>query len=69
MCVAAFGKVVEINEKYAKVDFDGNLVNARYGPLEISIGDSVLVHAGLIIQVIKAELEEEISELEKLMEE
>ena len=70
MCVAAPGKVIEINGDTAVIDYNGNKVNANKGIVDIKIGDYVLVHAGLIIQVLpedKAknmlELFEELSEL------
>ncbi len=50
MCVALPGKVVEIYEKDALVDFNGNRVRAIAGLVPLSIGDYVLVHAGCILQ-------------------
>ncbi len=52
MCVAAPGKVIEINGDTAVIDYNSNKVNANKGIVEIKVGDYVLVHAGLIIQVI-----------------
>lgn len=52
MCVAMPGKVVEINDGIAKVDFSGNIVQARTGLVNTKLGDYVLVHAGCIIQVL-----------------
>ncbi|MCC8074027.1 MAG: HypC/HybG/HupF family hydrogenase formation chaperone [Clostridiales bacterium] len=52
MCVAAPGKVVEINGDTAVIDYNGNKVNANKGIVDIKIGDYALVHAGLIIQVL-----------------
>lgn len=69
MCVAAYGTVIEIEDNKALVDFNGNRVSARFGPLFIKPGDKVLVHAGLVIQVIKEDMETELKELKKLMEE
>lgn len=70
MCVAAPGKVIEINGDTAVIDYNGNKVNANKGIVDIKIGDYVLVHAGLIIQVLSEneaknmlELFEELSEL------
>ncbi len=70
MCVAAPGKVIEINDDTAVIDYNGNKVNANKGIVDIKIGDYVLVHAGLIIQVLPEdeaknmlELFEELSEL------
>lgn len=70
MCVAAPGKVIEINDDTAVIDYNGNKVNANKGIVDVKIGDYVLVHAGLIIQVLPEdeaknmlELFEELSEL------
>ena len=52
MCVAAPGKVIEINGDTAVIDYNSNKVNANKGIVDIKVGDYVLVHAGLIIQVI-----------------
>lgn len=53
MCVASPGKVVELNENTALVDFSGNKVRAYRGPVKVEVGDYVLVHAGCIIQTLK----------------
>ncbi len=50
MCVALPGKVIEIYEKDALVDFSGNRVRAISGLVPIAVGDYVLVHAGCILQ-------------------
>lgn len=52
MCVAAPGKVIEINGNTAIIDYNGNKISANKGIIDISIGDYALVHAGLIIQKI-----------------
>lgn len=52
MCVAAPGKVVEINDHIAVVDYSGNRVKAHTGIVDVKVGDYVLVHAGLIIQIM-----------------
>lgn len=70
MCVAAPGKVTQINSDTAVIDYNGNKVNASKGIVDVKIGDYVLVHAGLIIQVLPEdearnmlELFEELGEL------
>lgn len=70
MCVAAPGKVVEIDGDYAVIDYNGNKVKANKGIVDVKIGDYALVHAGLIIQVLPEdeakcmiELFEELGEL------
>lgn len=52
MCVAAPGKVIEINGDNVVLDYDGNRVSANKGIVDVKIGDYALVHAGLIIQVL-----------------
>lgn len=52
MCVAAPGRVIEINGDTAVIDYNGNKVNANKGIVDVKTGDWVLVHAGLIIQII-----------------
>lgn len=52
MCVASPGKIIEINEDTAVVDYSGNKTNAALGIVDAKIGDWVLVHAGLVIQVL-----------------
>lgn len=66
MCVASAGKVISVNNNTAKVDFNGNTVNAHAGIIHVKPGDNVLVHAGLIIQVIG---EKDAEELKKLFDE
>ena len=70
MCVAAPGRVIEINGDTAVIDYNGNRVNANKGIVDVKIGDYALVHAGLIIQVLPEdeakymlELFEELGEL------
>ncbi|MGN0345635.1 MAG: HypC/HybG/HupF family hydrogenase formation chaperone [Lachnospiraceae bacterium] len=50
MCVALPGKVIEVYEKEALVDFNGNRVRAIAGLVPVTVGDYVLVHAGCILQ-------------------
>lgn len=52
MCVAAPGRVIEIKNNTAVIDYNGNKVNADKGIVDAKIGDWVLVHAGLIIQIL-----------------
>ncbi len=66
MCVAYPGKVIKMHPHTATVDFNGNLVEARTGLVEVAEGDLVLVHAGCILQKVS---EKEAAELEELMEE
>ncbi len=70
MCVAAPGRVVEINGNTAVIDYNGNKVNANKGIVDVKIGDWVLVHAGLIIQILPEDeaknMADIFSELEEL---
>ena len=53
MCVAAPGKILSINGTTATVAYSGNRVPANLGVVKAQVGDWVLVHAGLVIQVHK----------------
>lgn len=63
MCVASPGKIIELDEDTALVDFSGNKVRAYRGPVKVQVGDYVLVHAGCIIQTLKASEAIEMAEL------
>lgn len=52
MCVAAPGKVIEINGDTATIDYNGNKIKANKGIVNVKVGDYALVHAGLIIQIL-----------------
>lgn len=52
MCVAMPGKVISLHGTKAVVDFAGNRMNAEAGLVTVKPGDSVLVHAGCILQVL-----------------
>ncbi|MCR5715771.1 MAG: HypC/HybG/HupF family hydrogenase formation chaperone [Lachnospiraceae bacterium] len=52
MCVATSGEVLKVENGIAEVDFQGNIVRAAAGLTEVSPGDYVLVHAGVIIQKV-----------------
>ncbi|MBQ8625811.1 MAG: HypC/HybG/HupF family hydrogenase formation chaperone [Agathobacter sp.] len=63
MCVALPGKVIQVNEKDAVVDFNGNQVTARTGLVDIKVGDYVLVHAGCVIQKVTMQDAADLTEL------
>lgn len=63
MCVALPGKVIEVREKDAVIDFNGNQVTARMGLVDIKMGDYVLVHAGCILQKVSLQEAESLTEL------
>ncbi len=66
MCVALPGKIIEMNDKTAVVDFGGNKVTVRTGLVDVKIGDHVLVHAGCVIQTVTVA---EAENLQKMMKE
>ncbi|GBC69373.1 hypothetical protein HRbin01_01071 [archaeon HR01] len=50
MCLGVYGKVLQVNEDLAVVDFGGGLVKeALVGVEEVKAGDYVVVHAGVIV--------------------
>lgn len=63
MCVAAPGRIVSTDGNMATIDYDGNTVKAHMGVVNASVGDYVLVHAGMIIQTIKSDEAEKMKEL------
>ena len=63
MCVALPGRVIEIEGTTAVVDFKGNRVRAEAGLVCVKPGDSVLVHAGCILQVLSEEEGKQLTEL------
>lgn len=67
MCVALPGKVIEIKERDAVVDFNGNQVTARAGLVDVKVGDYVLVHAGCVIQKVTQQDMEDLQNLNELM--
>lgn len=52
MCVAAPGKIIEINDNDATIEYSGNITHANIGIVDAKVGDYVLIHAGLVIQVL-----------------
>jgi len=69
MCVAMPGRVVSVDGAVATVDFNGNTVKARAGLVEVRPGDSVLVHAGCILQKLSQAEHDALSELFRELEE
>lgn len=69
MCIAIPGRVVELNEDRAKVDFNGNLVDVNTGLIEPEVGQYVLVHAGCAIEVMEHDKAQELIELFTELEE
>ena len=69
MCVALPGKVIEIKDRNAVVDFNGNQVTARAELVDIQVGDYVLVHAGCVIQKVSKQDMEDLENLNQMMAE
>lgn len=67
MCVALPGKVIEIKDRDAVVDFNGNQVTARAGLVDVKVGDFVLVHAGCVIQKVSQQDMEDLKSLNEMM--
>lgn len=63
MCVALPGKVIEVNDRDAVVDFNGNQVTARAGLVDVKVGDYVLVHAGCVIQKVTQQDAKDLTDL------
>ena len=69
MCVAMPGKVIEVYEKDALVDFSGNRVRVIAGLVPVAVGDYVLVHAGCILQRLSAGEAQDLMDLFEELEE
>lgn len=69
MCVAAPGIVESVKNNTAKINYNGNIVNADAGLIKVAAGDCVLVHAGMIIQKLDKSEAEKMTELFKELEE
>lgn len=55
MCVAYPGRVVSISGTHGMVDFSGTEVPVNLAMVPVKIGDYVLVHAGMAIQIVEKE--------------
>lgn len=69
MCVSAPGKIIEIDGNTAKIDYSSNITTVNKGIVDCKVGDWVLVHAGLIIQVLPENEAEYMVELFNELEE
>lgn len=68
MCVAMPGKVVSVDGTLATVDFNGNVIRAQAGLVDVRPGDFVLVHAGCILQKMTQSDSDALSDLLREME-
>lgn len=56
MCLAIPAKVMEINGNYAQADFDGITKKVIIALVpQVKIGQYVIVHAGMAIEILKEE--------------
>mgnify|MGYP004456432715 FL=1 len=69
MCVATPGRIIEIDGNTAKIDYSSNITTVNKGIVDCKVGDWVLVHAGLIIQVLPENEAEYMVELFNELEE
>lgn len=69
MCVAAPGKIIEINGSDATIEYSSNITHANIGIVNTKVGDWVLVHAGLVIQVLAEDEAKYMTDLFKDLEE
>ena len=69
MCVASPGKIIEISGSTARVEYATNITSVNIGIVDCKVGDWVLVHAGLIIQVLPENEAEYMVELFNELEE
>ncbi len=63
MCVAIPGKVVEINGTIGQVSFSGNIIPIELGLVRAKVGDYVVVHAGLALEVLSEDKAQELMDL------
>lgn len=49
MCLAIPGKIIEIKDKKAKVDYDGLVKDADLSLIDVEVGDYIIVNAGFAI--------------------
>jgi len=63
MCVALPGLVCAIDGDTALVDFRGNKVKVNLGLVDARVGDYVLVHAGMAIEVMKKDSAQELMDI------
>ncbi|MCM1307551.1 MAG: HypC/HybG/HupF family hydrogenase formation chaperone [Butyrivibrio sp.] len=69
MCVASPGIIKKIENNIAEVDYNGNTVKAHTGVVDVSEGDYVLVHAGMVLQKMNRQEAEDMLSLFKELEE
>ena len=69
MCVAVPGRIIEIHGDYAKVNIMNNITQVNIKLVTAKVGDYVLIHAGLVLEVLRKDVAEEILEMFSSLEE
>jgi hydrogenase expression/formation protein HypC len=64
MCLAIPGKIIEIKDRNAQIDYGGVTKSANLRLFEnAKVGDYALVHAGFVIQILEKNDGEELDAL------
>jgi len=63
MCLAVPGRIMELSNRKAKVNFNGNLVTVDVSLVDAKVGSYVLVHAGYALEVMQDDRAQELLEL------
>ena len=69
MCVAAPGRIVALDGDTARVDFSGNVLEVNVALLPAKVGDYVLTHAGMAIEIMDEERAMDLIDLFREIEE
>ena len=68
MCVAVPGKIISIEGRTAKTDFNGSVINTDISLLKAKVGDYILVHSGCGLEVLTLDKANEILSILKELE-
>ncbi|MCK5474905.1 MAG: HypC/HybG/HupF family hydrogenase formation chaperone [Candidatus Aenigmarchaeota archaeon] len=63
MCLAIPGKVIELKNETAIIDYGGITKEAKITLITPKIGDSVIVHAGFAIEILDKKKAQETNKL------
>jgi len=69
MCLAIVGHIQSIQGSKAKVNYNGNILQAELGIVEAKEGDYILIHAGCAIEVLTKAKALELEDLFKELQE
>lgn len=66
MCLAVPGKIIEINEDIAKIDYGKDIIReGNCSLVECIIGDYVIIQAGFILEIVDKNRAEEMFKIMK----